>query len=157
MQAGIYARYSSDLQRPASIEDQLRGCRAEVERRGWSLARVFQDSEVVGTVTRRPGYQALLEAAKTKQIDVVVVDELSRLTRDDEERARLRKRLQFWGVHLRTLDGIDTVASPQSAAPMMLVKALVNEAELEANAHRSHRGLAGRVGITAENGNVSNL
>ncbi len=42
-------------------------------------------------------------------------------------------------------DGLDTVAAPAAAAPIMLVKALVNEAELEANAHRSRRGLAGRV------------
>jgi len=74
-----------------------------------------------------------------------VTDELSRLTRDTEELAGLRKRLRFWSVHLRTLDGVDTVASPESAAPMMLAQSFVNEAELAANAHRSRRGLAGRV------------
>ena len=146
MRAAIYARYSSDLQRPASIDDQERRCREEIARRGWQEVAGHSDAEISGTVTqRRPGYQRLLTAAKAREFDVVVVDELSRLTRDSEEQAGLRKRLQFWGVHLRTLDGIDTVAAPQSAAPMMLAKAFVNEAELEANAHRSRRGLAGRV------------
>ena len=142
MRAATYARYSSDLQRPASIEDQVRRCRAEIASRGWSEVAAFSDREIAGTVAhRRPDYQRLLAAAKAKQFEVVVVDELSRLTRDSEELAGLRKRLQFWGVHLRTLDGLDTVASPQSAAPMMLAKSFVNEAELEANAHRSRRGL----------------
>ena len=146
MRAATYARYSSDLQRPASIEDQVRRCRAEIASRGWSEVAAFSDREIAGTVAhRRPDYQRLLAAAKAKQFEVVVVDELSRLTRDSEELAGLRKRLQFWGVHLRTLDGLDTVASPQSAAPMMLAKSFVNEAELEANAHRSRRGLEGRV------------
>jgi DNA invertase Pin-like site-specific DNA recombinase len=146
MRAAIYARYSSDLQRPASIDDQVRRCREELARRSWQEMAVFSDSEIPGTVTqRRPGYQQLLASAKAREFDVVVADELGRLSRDDEERAGLRKRLKFWGVQLRTLDGIDTVASPQSAGPMMLVKGLVNEAEIEANAHRSRRGLAGRV------------
>ncbi len=146
MRAAIYARYSSDLQRPASIEDQVRRCREEITRRGWQEVAVYSDREIPGTVAqRRPGYQQLQKAAKAKQFEVVMADELSRLSRDGEEHAALRKRLQFWSVHLRTLDGIDTVASPQSAAPMMLVKALMNEAELEANARRSHRGLEGRV------------
>ncbi len=146
MRAAIYARYSSDLQRPASIDDQVRRCREEIARQGWQEVAGHSDAEISGTVTqKRPGYQRLLTAARAREFDVVVVDELSRLTRDSEEQAGLRKRLQFWGVHLRTLDGIDTVASPQSAAPMMLAKAFVNEAELEANAHRSRRGLAGRV------------
>ena len=146
MRAAIYARYSSDLQRPASIDDQVRQCRAEIERRGWQEAAVHSDRETPGTVSQgRPDYQRLLAAAKAREFDVVVVDELSRLTRDTEELAGLRKRLRFWSVHLRTLDGVDTVASPESAAPMMLAQSFVNEAELAANAHRSRRGLAGRV------------
>jgi site-specific DNA recombinase len=146
MRAAIYARYSSDLQRPASIDDQVRRCREEITRRGWREEALYSDREVSGLVSQgRSPYQRLLAAARAREVDVVVVDELSRLSRDTEEQAGLRKRLQFWGVHLRTLDGIDTVASPQSAGPMMLVKALMNEAELEANAHRSRRGLEGRV------------
>jgi DNA invertase Pin-like site-specific DNA recombinase len=124
----------------------VRRCREEIARRGWQETAVLSDSEIPGTVTqRRSGYQQLLASAKARKFDVVVADELGRLSRDDEERAGLRKRLKFWGLQLRTLDGIDTVASPESAGPMMLVKGLVNEAEIEANAHRSRRGLEGRV------------
>ena len=147
MRAAIYARYSSDLQRPASIDDQVRRCRAEIARRGWQEAGLFSDSETPGTVSRgRDGYQRLQQGVRQKQFDVLVVDELSRLTRDPEELAGLHKRLRFSEVALVAPgDGLDTVSAPAAAAPIMLVKSLVNEAELQANAHRSRRGLEGRV------------
>jgi DNA invertase Pin-like site-specific DNA recombinase len=82
MRAAVYARYSSDLQRPASIEDQVRQCRAEITRRGWQEAAVHSDSEIPGMVSQgRPGYQRLLKAAKAGEFGVIVVDELSRLAR----------------------------------------------------------------------------
>jgi site-specific DNA recombinase len=34
MRAAIYARYSSDMQRTASIEDQARNCRKRAEAEG---------------------------------------------------------------------------------------------------------------------------
>ena len=53
MRAAIYARYSSDLQRPASIDDQVRQRREEVYRRGWQDGLLYSDSEITGTVSRR--------------------------------------------------------------------------------------------------------
>ena len=147
MRAAVYSRYSSDLQRPASIDDQVRQCRAEIARRGWQEVAAYSDSELAGTIAqRRPDYQRLLTAAKAREFDVVVVDELSRLTRDPEELARLRKLMRHWQVELVALaDGLDTIAAPGAASTIIAIKGLTNEMELEANAHRSRRGLAGRV------------
>jgi site-specific DNA recombinase len=39
MRAVIYARYSSELQREASIEDQVRICRRLIGDRGWQTVR----------------------------------------------------------------------------------------------------------------------
>jgi site-specific DNA recombinase len=36
----LYARYSSDQQNAASIEDQLRICRERAEREGWQVVSV---------------------------------------------------------------------------------------------------------------------
>jgi len=80
MKAAIYARYSPDLQRPTSIEDQVRRCRQEIARRGWEEAALFSDSETPGTVSLgRSGYQRLQEGVRQQQFDGVVVDEISRL------------------------------------------------------------------------------
>jgi DNA invertase Pin-like site-specific DNA recombinase len=147
MRAAIYARYSSDLQRPASVDDQVRQCRGEISRRGWEEAALYSDSEIGGTISRgRADYQRLLKAAKAREFDVIVVDELSRLTRDPEELTRLRKLLRHWQVGLVALaDGLDTIAAPGAASTIIAIKGLTNEIEIEANAHRSRRGLAGRV------------
>ena len=42
--AGVYARFSSDNQRDASIDDQVRICRVEIERHGWELVQVYADA-----------------------------------------------------------------------------------------------------------------
>jgi len=43
MRAAIYARYSSENQRDASIEDQIEVCRRFIERQGWTLVRGYED------------------------------------------------------------------------------------------------------------------
>jgi DNA invertase Pin-like site-specific DNA recombinase len=39
MKVAIYARYSSDHQRDASITDQFRVCREFAQRQGWHIER----------------------------------------------------------------------------------------------------------------------
>ena len=63
MRAAIYARYSSDNQRAASIEDQVRICRAQIERLGAELIATYTDHAISGSTRLRPGYQKLLEDA----------------------------------------------------------------------------------------------
>lgn len=44
----LYARYSTDLQNAASIEDQLRICREPAEHEGWQVVATYQDAAVSG-------------------------------------------------------------------------------------------------------------
>jgi Resolvase, N terminal domain len=60
----IYARYSSDLQSAASIVDQVRLCRARIEREKWTLVATYRDQVLSGATRLRPGYQKLLEDAR---------------------------------------------------------------------------------------------
>ena len=59
MRAAIYARYSTDQQRDASIEDQVRLCRERIEREGWGLVQTYADRKLTGSTMLRPGVQAL--------------------------------------------------------------------------------------------------
>jgi DNA invertase Pin-like site-specific DNA recombinase len=99
----LYARYSSDLQREASIEDQVRTCRMASEARGWQVAQVYSDHAISGASTLRPGYQKLLEDARAGAFDVVVAEGLDRLSRDLADVAQLYKHLSYWGIALVTL------------------------------------------------------
>ncbi len=103
MRAVIYARYSTDLQREASIEDQVRVCRQRIKREGWKLGATYSDAASSGASRLRPGYQKLLEDARAGAFDVVVAEALDRLSRDQEDVAALYKRLTFAGIKMVTL------------------------------------------------------
>ena len=48
MRAVIYARYSSDNQREASIEDQIEVCRSRIDAEGWNLEATYTDRAISG-------------------------------------------------------------------------------------------------------------
>lgn len=56
----LYARYSSDNQRDASIEDQLRQCRERAAREGWTVVETYSDRAISGASLIRSGIQSLL-------------------------------------------------------------------------------------------------
>src|SRR4051794_24203297 len=104
MRAVIYARYSSENQREASIEDQIRVCRARIEREeSWTYLHAYTDHAMSGAIRMRPGYQKLLEDARSSEFDIVVAEALDRLSRDQEDVAGLFKHLGFAGVTLVTV------------------------------------------------------
>ncbi|MFC3568365.1 recombinase family protein, partial [Paracoccus simplex] len=48
MKVAIYARYSSDNQRDASIADQFRMCRLHAEKQGWHIVEEYSDHAISG-------------------------------------------------------------------------------------------------------------
>jgi DNA invertase Pin-like site-specific DNA recombinase len=42
----LYARYSHDLQRDASIEDQFRICRDQAKREDWRIVVTYKDAAI---------------------------------------------------------------------------------------------------------------
>ncbi len=102
----IYARYSSENQREASIEDQVRICRARAAHEGWTVEAVHTDYAVSGTTTRRPGYQTLLSDIQARRIDIVLCESLDRLSRDQEHIASFYKQASFAGARIVTLDEV---------------------------------------------------
>ncbi len=145
MKAAIYARYSSEGQREASIEDQVRECAEAIVRRGYEVVAVFQDKALSGSLgeEQRPGFQQMMEAAKSKTFDVLIVDDSSRLSRDTSDALRTLKVLDFYGVKfIGRSDGIDTT---QNASRLLFgIKAAMSEEFLRDLAAKTHRGLEGR-------------
>ena len=103
MTVAIYARYSSDNQRDASIANQMRVCRAFTERQGWTVSEEYADHAVSGATLLRAGFQSLMRDAINRRFDVVLAESLDRFSRDQEDTAGLFKRLTFAGVRIVTL------------------------------------------------------
>jgi site-specific DNA recombinase len=103
LRAAIYARYSSDHQREASIEDQLEVCRRYVERQGWKIVEVYADQALSGASRFRPAFQQMLADAEQRRFDVVVVEALDRLSRKLADVADLHDRLSFLRIGLHTV------------------------------------------------------
>ena len=72
MRAVIYARYSSDLQSEASIEDQVEVCRRYATERSWTITGTYTDAAISGASRFRPGFQKLLIEAGHKLFDIVI-------------------------------------------------------------------------------------
>ena len=139
MKVGIYARYSSDNQREASIADQLRICRTFAERQGWTISDEYSDHAVSGATLLRPGFQALMRDALNRRFDVVLAESLDRFSRDQEDTAGLFKRLTFAGVNIVTL------AEGDITHLHIGFKGTMNALFLKDLAEKTHRGLRGRI------------
>ena len=67
----IYARYSSDLQSDASIEDQIRLCSERADSENWKVVNCYTDAGISGASLMRPGIQSLLTAAMNGEFDIL--------------------------------------------------------------------------------------
>ncbi|MDO9526175.1 MAG: recombinase family protein [Gemmobacter sp.] len=139
MQAVIYARFSSQLQREASIEDQVRICQERAAREPWRVTEVFSDMAISGATLARPGLQALLERAATGPIQIVLTEALDRLSRDQADVAMLFKRLSYHGIKIVTL------AEGEVSELHVGLKGTMNQLFLKDLAAKTRRGLRGRV------------
>src|SRR5688500_9611772 len=100
MRCAIYARFSSDLQRQTSLEDQVAVARAYADRHGWTVSpgHVYADAAISGaSLEGRAGLAALLLATATPPLpfDVLLVDDSSRITRDLADALRVMHQLRF--------------------------------------------------------------
>lgn len=103
IKAAIYARYSSDLQREASIKDQTAACEAYAARWGWSVVARYDDPAISGaSITNRPGIQRLMSDARSRQFSIVIIHAVDRLGRRLADLANIHDQLQHLGIELYT-------------------------------------------------------
>lgn len=106
IRAAIYARFSSDLQNDRSIDDQIALCREVCGREGMSVVSTFEDRAISGSsALNRPGFIAMMRAAEARAFDVVVAEDVDRISRDQGDWHAARKRLDFLGIAIHTATG----------------------------------------------------
>ena len=94
MIAVIYARYSSDSQREASIEGQLRDCKDYAEKNGITVVGTYIDRAYSAKTDDRPDFQRMIKDSAKKIFDVVLVWKLDRFARNRYDSAHYEYQLE---------------------------------------------------------------
>ncbi|WP_128255488.1 recombinase family protein [Falsirhodobacter deserti] len=140
IRVALYARYSTDLQNAASIEDQIRLCRERALREGWQIVGTYEDAGLSGSnMILRPGLQRLLRDGRDRRFDLVLSEALDRISRNQADIATIYQNLSFAGVTILTL------ADGQVNEMHIGLKGTMNALFLKDLAAKTHRGLRGRV------------
>jgi len=136
----IYARFSTELQHERSIEDQVVVCRNYAERNDLEIVGVYDDRARSGaSMYGRDGLLRLLDAARDGGFEVILIEALDRLSRDQEDLAGIWKRLNFMGVELRA------VHEGTADQIQIGVRGLLGSLFLTDLAHKVRRGMQGVV------------
>ena len=139
LKVAIYARYSSDNQRDASIADQFRMCRLHAEKQGWHIVEEYSDHAISGASLIRPGIQALMADAMGGRFDLILAEAMDRLSRDQEDIAGIFKRMSYADVKMFTL------SEGEVTHLHVGLKGTMNALFLKDLADKTRRGQRGRV------------
>ena len=133
----IYARVSTTDQ---TAENQLLDLRRYVSERAWTVAGEFIDSGVSGTKESRPALDRLMDAARKRKFDVVLVWRFDRFARSVKHLVLALDELRGLGIQFVSYqENVDT-SSSLGQAIFTIIAAM---AELERNiiVERVHAGL----------------
>ena len=100
----IYARYSTDLQNPNSVRDQIASCRALAQARGWRVVAEYADEAMSGTRSDRPDFLRLSADLATGRFDLVLAESLDRISRSMKDTAEFYGNASFHGIAIHTVD-----------------------------------------------------
>ena len=138
--AAIYARFSTDMQKESSISDQFALCREHANRLGLEVVAEFSDrARTSASLIGRDGALDMMAAAKNQEFDVLIVEALDRLSRDQEDLAGLFKRLTFHGI------AIEAVHDGKADQVQIGIRGMLGSLFLADLAHKVRRGMQGVV------------
>ena len=135
--AGLYARVSTDDQQTLAMQN--RAMREYASRRGWKVA--LQIREVNSGAARREAREKLLEAARRREIDIVLVWRLDRWGRSVTDLLATLQELEHLGVGFVSLTEALDLTTPAGRAMAGLL-AIFAEFEREILRERTRAGLA---------------
>jgi site-specific DNA recombinase len=139
LRMALYMRFSTDRQNEMSNEDQSAACHRSVDPELMEIVAEFEDRAISGaSILNRPGIKHLLAAAERHEFDGVLVVSTDRLGRDEEDRAAIRKRLNFHRVEIFTPAG-------EVSALLDAVEAVMATEMLRKLGPSVRRGLAGNL------------
>lgn len=133
----VYARVSTKDQEPLN---QLLELRRYAEARGWTVAEEFVDHGVSGAKDHRPSLNRLMDAARRRKIDIVLIARFDRFARSVRHLVTALEEFRTLGVaFIATSDAIDTT-TPTGRMTFHIIAAMA-EFERSLIQERIHAGL----------------
>ena len=133
----VYARVST---RDQSTEPQLLDLRRYVKQRNWDIYREYCDHGISGTKDSRPALNALMEDARKKHFDLVLVWRFDRFARSTKHLILALEEFRHLGIGFVSYqENIDT-SSPLGSAIFTIISA-VAQLERDIIAERVKAGL----------------
>ena len=136
--AGLYARVSTNDQQTLAM--QSRAMREYAARLGWTIAA--QVREVSCGAAKREAREKLLDAARRREIDVVLVWRLDRRGRSVTDLLATLQELEHLGVGFVSLTEALDLTTPAGRAMAGLLAVLAAVPEREILGERTRAGLA---------------
>lgn len=139
IRAALYARCST-LDKGQDPELQLVPLREYCQRRGFTITGEYIDNGISGTKERRPQLDRLLEAARKRQIDMIIVWKLDRFGRSLKQLVMTLEELSSLGIgFISYQDNID-LTTPQGRLMFHIIGPMA-EFEREFIAERVRAGI----------------
>jgi len=138
----VYARVSTVEQgKGYSLPTQLESCRAYAQEQTYTVVAEFTDHHT-GTELDRPGLNRLRQYVASEEVDVLIVHDLDRLSREPAYQAIIEMELASSGVHVDYVLG-QYADSPEGDLTKM-IKSAISKYENHQRVERSRRGKIGR-------------
>src|SRR5437879_6118326 len=117
LRAGLYARLSETYDAAESVPTQIERGTGHARRRGWTVAATFKDDGFSGfKEVTRDGFGELIAAIEAGVVDVVIVRDIDRLTRNLTDWNAFEKACVRHGVRLSAYTGGDLDLSTAEGA-----------------------------------------
>ena len=138
MRVATYCRVSTSDQNSAL---QLRELTQFANARKWKIAEKHQDT-ISGAATKKPGMKALMESARLRRIDCILVWKLDRFGRSLGDLVNKIQELDSLGVRFMAItQGIDTDKSSPTSRLLLNMMAVFADFERELIRERVQAGV----------------
>ena len=150
--AVIYARYSSDNQRDASIDQQVKECRKYAELMGYDVIRVYDDRALTGKTDKRPSFLRMIKDSAKGDFQYVIVYSLDRFSRNKYDSAIHKHTLKENGV--KVLSAMEHISDDPTGGLMETILEGFAQYYSDELSQKIHRGLTDNAEKCIVNGSV---
>lgn len=150
--AVIYARYSSDNQRDASIDQQIKACEKYAIAQDLQVIRTYDDRALTGKTDKRPGFLRMIRDSAKRDFRYVIVYSLDRFSRNKYDSVMHKHTLKENGVTV--LSAMEHITDDPTGALMESILEGFAEYYSRELSQKIHRGLTDNAEKGIVNGSV---